>query len=63
MLAMPSGDDLRQLIRLYEAGKLEVTFDSQFPFEQAAQAHRRIESGVDQGKVVLTNDHVRGKTL
>jgi len=55
MLAVPSGDDLRELIRLYEAGKLKVTIDSTFPFEQAAQAHRRVESGVDHGKVVLVN--------
>jgi 2-desacetyl-2-hydroxyethyl bacteriochlorophyllide A dehydrogenase len=55
MLAVPSGDDLRELIRLYETGKLRVTIDSTFPFEQAAQAHRRVESGVDHGKVVLIN--------
>ena len=59
MLAIPSGDDLRELVRLYESGSLKVTIDSQFPFEQAAQAHRRIESGVDHGKVVLTNENVR----
>ena len=55
MLADPSGDDLRELIRLYESGKLNVTIDSTFPFEQAAQAHRRVEEGVDRGKVVLIN--------
>ncbi len=55
MLAVPSGDDLRELIRLYGLGKLQVTIDSQFPFEQAVDAHRRVESGVDHGKVVLTN--------
>ncbi len=55
MLAVPSGDDLRELIRLYEAGKLKVTIDSTFPFEQAAQAHRRVETGIDHGKVVLVN--------
>ena len=59
MLAIPSGDDLRELIRLYECGRLKITIDSQFPFEQACEAHRRIESGVDHGKVVLTNDHRR----
>ena len=55
MLAVPSGDDLRELIRLYELGKLQVTIDSLFSFEQAADAHRRIEAGVDHGKVVITN--------
>lgn len=53
MLANPSGDDLRELIRLYESGKLKVTIDSTFPFAKAAEAHRRVESGVDHGKVVL----------
>jgi NADPH:quinone reductase-like Zn-dependent oxidoreductase len=55
MLADPSGDDLRELIRLYELGKLNVTIDSKFAFERAAQAHRRVEEGVDRGKVVLIN--------
>jgi len=59
MLADPSGDDLRELIQLFEIGKLKVTIDSKFPFEQASDAHRRIESGVDHGKVVLINDHTR----
>jgi NADPH2:quinone reductase len=57
MIASPSGDDLRELIRLYELGKLRVTIDSRFPFEQAAEAHRRMEAGVDRGKVVLINNH------
>lgn len=55
MLATPSGDDLRELIRLYEARELKVTIDSTFTFEQAVLAHRRVESGVDHGKVVLLN--------
>ena len=59
MLAVPSGDDLRELIRLYERRQLKVTIDSKFPFALAAEAHRRIEAGVDHGKVVLTNAHVR----
>ena len=57
MLATPSADDLRELIRLHELGKLQVTIDSSFPFEQAAEAHRRIEAGVDHGKVVLNHAH------
>ena len=55
MLATPSADDIRELIRLHEIGKLKVTIDSSFPLEQAAQAHRRIEAGVDHGKVVLNH--------
>ncbi len=56
MIAKPNADDLRELIRLYEAGQLQVTVDSRFPIAELAQAHRRIERGVDRGKVVLLSD-------
>ncbi len=56
MLAIPCSDDLRELIHLYQAGKLTVTVDSRFAFEDAAEAHRRVEAGVDRGKVVLINE-------
>lgn len=56
MLARPNADDLRELIDLYEAGKLQVTIDSRFPMAEVAQAHRRVEQGVDRGKVVLINE-------
>ncbi|MCA9159823.1 MAG: NAD(P)-dependent alcohol dehydrogenase, partial [Planctomycetales bacterium] len=55
MLAKPSAADLRELTSLYELGKLRVTIDSHFSMNQAADAHRRIEEGVDRGKVVLVN--------
>ena len=55
MLAKPSAADLRELIELYELGKLKVTIDSVFSMNQAADAHRRVEAGVDHGKVVLVN--------
>lgn len=55
MLAKPSADDLRELIQLHQLGRLKITIDSRFPTADAAAAHRRIESGVDRGKVVLLN--------
>ena len=55
MLAQPSGDDLSTLIGLYNLGKLIVTIDSTYPMFEAASAHRRVETGVDRGKVVLVN--------
>ncbi len=55
MLAKPSAADLHELVNLYERGKLRVTIDSQFSMNQAADAHRRVEQGVDRGKVVLVN--------
>ena len=53
MLAKPSAKDLQTLIELYVAGKLTVTIDSRFPLSNAIAAHRRVEEGVDRGKVVL----------
>lgn len=37
-----------------EQGRLKPIIDSVFPLEQAAEAHRRMESGDHVGKVVLT---------
>lgn len=56
MLAHSNADDLRKLIELYEKGQLQVTIDSRFPMAEVAQAHRRVEQGVDRGKVVLLSD-------
>jgi NADPH2:quinone reductase len=55
MLAKPSGDDLRQIIALYELGKLKVTIDRRFSFSRIAEAHQRVEQGIEHGKVVLIN--------
>ncbi len=57
MLAVPSADDLRELIRLNEVGKLKVTIDSTFSFEQASQAHHRVESESIMEKISLINEH------
>jgi NADPH:quinone reductase-like Zn-dependent oxidoreductase len=54
MLARPRASDLQELVQLHEAGQLKVTIDSRFDFLQAADAHRRVETGVDHGKVVIT---------
>ncbi len=56
MLATPAGDDLRTLIGLYDLGKLSVALDSIYPMTDAASAHRRVETSVDHGKVVLVNN-------
>ncbi|RZS91343.1 putative PIG3 family NAD(P)H quinone oxidoreductase [Motilibacter rhizosphaerae] len=39
---------------LVEAGRLRIVVDSEFPFAEAAEAHRRLESGGVTGKVLLT---------
>jgi len=62
MLAKPNANDLRELIGLYETGKLKVTIDSRFPMSEVAAAHRRVETGVDRGKVVLLNETYQTKS-
>jgi NADPH:quinone reductase-like Zn-dependent oxidoreductase len=36
-----------------EGGRLKPVIDSVFPLDQAADAHRRMESGEHVGKIVL----------
>jgi len=42
-----------RLVKLAADGKLEVTVDRVFPFEEAAQAHRYLQTGHAHGKVIL----------
>ncbi|TWT95078.1 NAD(P)-dependent alcohol dehydrogenase [Neorhodopirellula pilleata] len=55
MLAQSSADDLRELVSLYQRDQLTITIDSRFPMSRLAEAHRRVESGVDRGKVVVVS--------
>jgi NADPH:quinone reductase-like Zn-dependent oxidoreductase len=43
-----------QLIEEFAAGRLRPVIDKTFPLEQAADAHRRLQSRSNIGKVVLT---------
>ncbi|XZE52447.1 NAD(P)-dependent alcohol dehydrogenase [Planctomycetaceae bacterium SH139] len=56
MLAKPRQADLATLVDLHVSGKLNVYIDSLMDLSQAATAHRRIEAGVERGKIVLRND-------
>lgn len=57
VLARPRAEDLARLVELYVEGHLAVTLDSTFPLHEAADAHRRLEAGVERGKIVLTVKH------
>lgn len=48
-----SAGQLRELTALYEAGRLRVTVSRTYPFTEAADAHRSIETGHVRGKIVL----------
>ena len=46
-------EELMALLGLFAAGKIAPKIDSTYPFDQAADAHRRIESRGSIGKVLL----------
>ena len=47
-------DDLLFVKELVESGVIKPTVDRGYPFEQAAEAHRFVESGQKMGGVVIT---------
>jgi NADPH:quinone reductase-like Zn-dependent oxidoreductase len=54
IVADPDPVGLRGLVELVEQGKLRVHVQETFPFERVVDAHRALESGHLQGKLVLT---------
>jgi len=46
-------EELDALVALFGEGRIQPQIDSSFPFEQAADAHRRMESRQNVGKVLL----------
>lgn len=49
-----SQEKLKDLTGWYEEGRLKIRVAASYPFDQAAQAHRDVETGHVRGKVVLT---------
>ena len=47
--------DFEQFLRVLAAGRLRPVVDTVFPLAEAAEAQRRLDSGAQFGKIVLTN--------
>ena len=47
-------EDLRFLANLAESGRYRPVIDRRYPFEQAVEAHRYVDTGRKRGNVVLT---------
>jgi NADPH:quinone reductase-like Zn-dependent oxidoreductase len=50
---MGTPDDFKRMLQIYATGRRPV-IDSVWPLEAAADAHARLESGEQFGKIVLT---------
>lgn len=55
-LASENNQDLELVRKLCDTGQFTIIIDRCFPMEQAAEAHRFVESGNKKGQVVITID-------
>ncbi len=54
MLVLPNADELREITKLVEAGKVKPVVGATFFLAQAADAQKKLEAGGTRGKIVLT---------
>ena len=52
----PNGEALATIGRLIDAGEVQVHISQVFPLDDAAEAHRSLETGHTRGKIVLVVD-------
>ena len=48
-----NGDDLLEINKLVETGKLKVVIDSRYSLDETAEALRHAETGHPKGKLVI----------
>ena len=53
ILVHPSGEQLAEIAKLFDANQLKVHLDAVIPLKEAAQAHKLSEGGHVRGKLVL----------
>ena len=49
----PNAGQLAQIAKLIEAGSLKTHVGLKLPLKDAAEAHKRSETGISRGKIVL----------